>query len=327
MACTVGKMWEFSVVRSLGLLLRTLPFLVARAAVQCGIAAAILLAAFVGAVAARRVEEPLSAILPGSVAVWGGLAGVLVAVALAHARRDWLLYRITTPHIALMVELLDRRPIPLLGGQIAHGRAVVSARFGDAPALFALNRLIRGVIRTATRMVDGLLVDIVPSFGLDRLLRAAGLHLRLVSGLVDPMILSHALRERSENAWEAAHDGLVLYTQNARTILVNAIWLSLAGWAVAVSAAIAVLASQAFTDLLPQGSWVLPLVLAALAWTIKSSLWDPFALACLLQLNRRLAEEQEPLPEWRGRLTQVSETFRQLGERALGWSARGMQDI
>ncbi len=311
-------MWDFSVFRALGLLLRTFPFVLFRIAICLAIAVALAL----GGLAGSAVEQ-LFGNAAGTVgAVWGGAAGLLVVAALIHLRRDRLLFVVKAGHIALMVEALDGRRLPVSIGQIGLARAVVSERFVEARSLLALDRLIRAVIRTATRMVDGLLEGFLPLALLDRLVRSTGLHLRLAMGLIVAVVLGHAIRSRSENAWEAAHDGLVLYTQNARPLLTSAVSLQLVGWGLAGVLVLALLSpaatAAAFLPSVPGAA----LLLAALsAWVAKAALYDPFATACMLQLHLRLTEAQEPLPEWRGRLTQVSDKFRQLGERALGWGA------
>ena len=53
------------------------------------------------------------------------------------------------------------------------------------------------------------------------------------------------------------------------------------------------------------------------AWAVKAALIEPFALACLLQVFFQETEGQSPNAEWRGRLTQVSDKFRKLGEQAV----------
>ncbi len=59
------------------------------------------------------------------------------------------------------------------------------------------------------------------------------------------------------------------------------------------------------------------------AWATKAALIEPFAIACLLQVFFQVTRGQEPLPEWRGRLTRVSDKFRTLGEAAVGWRPDG----
>jgi hypothetical protein len=226
-----------------------------------------------------------------------------------------------------MVEYLDGKPLPYGRGQIAHARAVVAERFGQASALFALDRLVRGVIGLITGLAEGVMT-LLPIPGLNQIIGVIRAWLRLSVGLVDEVILAHALRTRSENAWEAAHDGLVLYAQFSRPMLVNAAWLTLISWSLSVAVFVFMLAPAAgLIWLLPgeatAGMYVFALIFA---WAVKAALIEPFALACMLQVFFNLTEGQEPSPEWRGRLTQLSDRFRQLGERAVGWTPRGPTD-
>lgn len=318
-------MWEFSVFRALGLLIRTWPFVLVRVAVHLAIAVALLLAAGAGALAGRALAQSAASLVDG--AAWGGAAGFLLCLMLITLLRRRFIYRVAVPHLAVMVETLDGRPMSWGVGQLATARTLVADRFGDEPTLFALVKLVRGVIRTATGLVDGLLADILPLSPLDRLARASGAELRLARGPVEAVVLGHALRVRFENAWEAAHDGLVFYTQNARPMMTNALWLSLTGWGLAVIVALSVLsplsgAAAAVPEFPPAGM----LAAALIGWAAKAALYDPLALACMVQLHLRLTEDQQPQPEWRGRLTQVSDKFRQLGERALGWRATPARD-
>ena len=234
--------------------------------------------------------------------------------------RDYLLYMVKAGHIAVLVELLDNRPIPGGQGQIAYARTIVADRFGQASALFALDQLVKGVINVITGLTEGVL-SILPIPGLDRLMGAVRAYLRLAVGLVDEVILAHAIRERSDNAWEAAHDGLVLYAQNARPMLVNAAWLTLITWVLAfVVFALMIAPAAAVVWLLPGDSTAGMFIFAVVfAWAVKAAVIEPFALACLLQVFFKVSEGQVPKPEWRGRLAQASTKFRTLGERALNW--------
>lgn len=319
-------MWEFSVFRALGLLIRTWPFVLVRVAVHLGIAATLLVAAGAGALAGRALAKAAGETVDG--AALGGAAGLLIVAMLIALLRGRLLYRMTVPHLAVMVETLDGRPLSIGPGQIAGARTIVAERFGDQPTLLALDRLVRAVIRTATGLVDGLLADIFPVSSLDRLARATGGELRLARSTIEAVVLGHAMRVRFENAWEAAHDGLVFYTQNARPMMTNAVWLSLTGWALAGAVALSLLSPlTGFAAAVPALPWAGPLAAVLVGWAVKAALFDPFALACMVQLHLRLTEDQEPQPEWRGRLTQVSDKFRQLGERALGWRSSPAQDV
>ena len=313
-------MWDFSLSRAFGLMLRTWPFLLFRAVVYFGIAAALVVVTGTGAGVGYGVGMFGDAEFQAGSTFWGGAVGFGLTAGVVFFLRDYLLYMVKAGHIAVLVELLDNRPIPGGQGQIAYARTIVADRFGQASALFALDQLVKGVINLITGLTEGLL-SILPIPGLDRLMGAVRAYLRLAVGLVDEVILAHAIRERSDNAWEAAHDGLVLYAQNARPMLVNAAWLTLITWVLAfVVFALMIAPAAAVVWLLPGDSTAGMFIFAVVfAWAVKAAVIEPFALACLLQVFFKVSEGQVPKPEWRGRLAQASTKFRTLGERALNW--------
>jgi hypothetical protein len=314
-------MWEFSVSKALSLMVRTAPFLIFRVLVYFAITAALIIMTGTGAGLGYGVGLFGDDDFQITSTFWGGAAGFGLTAGVIFFFRDYLLYLVKAGHIAVMVELLDGKQVPGSKGQVEYAGEVVKERFGQASALFALDVLIRGVINVVTRLMEGLL-SILPIPGLDRLIGALRAFLRLAVGLVDEVILGHAIRSRSENAWEAAHDGLVLYAQNAKPMLVNAAWLTLITWGLAILVFFLMLApAAAVVWLLPGDSTAGMFVFAVVfAWAVKAALIEPFAIACMLQVFFKVTEGQEPLPEWKGRLTRASDKFRQLGERAAGWT-------
>lgn len=314
-------MWDFSISKALGLMVRTAPFLLFRIVVYFGITVALILMTGTGAGVGYGVGAFGDEDFRATSTFWGGAAGFGLTAGVIFFFRDYILYLVKAGHIAVMVELLDGKPVPGGQGQIAYARQVVTERFGQASALFALDQLIKAVINVVTGLLEGLF-SLLPIPGLDRLMGALRAYLRLAVGLVDEVILGHAIRTRSENAWEAAHDGLVLYAQNARAMLVNAAWLTLITWVLAFLVFLVMLApAGAVVWLLPGDSTAGMFVFAVVfAWAVKIAVIEPFAVACMLQVFFQETEGQEPMPEWRGRLTQASEKFRRLGERAVGWS-------
>jgi hypothetical protein len=314
-------MWDFSIVRALGLMIRTAPFVLFRVVVYCAITLALIVITGAGAGVGYGVGLFGDEDFQTTSTFWGGLAGFGLTAGVIFFLRDYILYLVKAGHIAVMVEFLDGRPVPGGQGQIAFARTVVAERFGEASALFALDRLVKGVIGVVTVLTEGLF-SIIPIPGFDRVAGVLRAYLRLAVGLVDEVVLAHAIRSRSENAWEAAHDGLVLYAQNARPMLVNAAWLTLISWLIAGAVFLFMLGpAAALAWLLPgEGSAGMVAFAIVFAWAAKAALIEPFALACMLQAFFKLTDGQDPKPEWRGRLTQLSDKFRRLGERAVGWT-------
>jgi hypothetical protein len=299
-------------------MVRTAPFILFRILVYFGISAALVLVTGAGAGIGYGFgafgEEEFQA----TSTFWGGAAGFGLTAGVIFFLRDYILYLVKAGHIAVLVELLDGKQIPGGQGQIAYARGIVTDRFGQASALFALDRLIKGVIHVVTGLMQGVMT-LLPIPGLDQLMGVVRAYLRLAVGLVDEVILGHAIRNRSDNAWEAAHDGLVLYAQNAKPMLGAAAWLTLITWVLSALVFLLMLAPAATVVLLLPGDGSAGLFVFAVlfAWAVKAALIEPFALACMLQVFFRETEGQIPNAEWRGRLTQVSDKFRKLGEQAV----------
>ena len=317
-------MWDFSVSKAFGLMFRTAPFILFRVVVYFGIAVALIVMTGTGAGVGYGVGAFGDDEFQATSTFWGGTLGFGLTAGVIFFFRDYILYLVKAGHIAVMVALLDNTPVPGGKGQIAYARTVVMERFGQASALFALDQLIKGVVTVITGLLEGLMA-FIPIPGLDRLVGVLRAYLRLAVGLVDEVILGHAIRTRSENAWEAAHDGLVLYAQNTKAMLVAAAWLTLITWVLSALVFLVMLGpAAAVVWLLPgDGSAGMFVFAVVFAWAVKAALIEPFAVACLLQVFFKVTEGQEPMPEWRGRLTRASTKFRMLGEKAVGWSPEG----
>lgn len=304
-------MWTVIFLKAQVLMLRILALLALRTLVFAGIAAGLALACFAGAWLGYQLGIARGATDLATDAALAGLGGLALGVSLVAFRRDRLLFALQAPGIALMADGLDGKRVSFGAGQIALARNAVASRFGSRAELFALDRLIRGV--------SGLVPSVAEGVG--PILSAPGIGRIASGGLVERVILAQAYRARPENAWEAAHDALVLYTQNARPVLAAAGWVTLVGWLVTGGLYLLFLGPMSgFATLWPGGGQAGTHVLAGLsAWAIRAALIGPFAFACLLQAFLRITAGQNPLPEWRGRLTQVCDRFRQLGERAVTW--------
>lgn len=301
-------MWNFSLLKALVVWGKLAPLLLVRLVVFTAVAVVLAIAIAFGVwigVSLRPVGGTADVVL-------GGLAGLVVAaLVLAILGRDFR-QAMQVRMLALIGDLLDGVRVPMGQGQIAHARAAVAARFGSPVQAGALYRYVRGVARKVPAVAEGVgPVLSLPIIG------------RLVTGgLVNQAVLAHAYRARPENAWEAAHDGLVLVTQNARELLGAAARINAVGWALAVAVFLVLL--PPFVGLMalwPAAGAISGVVVAALAaLAIRSALIQPFALACLLQAFLRITVGQEPLGEWRGRLTQISTLFRDLGDQAVSWA-------
>jgi len=313
-------MWDFSIGRGLSMMARTWPFIVFRLVIYFGIAVAYVLATGVGAgigwgVGAFGDEDFCAASI-----FWGGAAGFGLTAGVLYFLREYILYMVKAGHIAVLVELMDGRPIPDGQPQIEYATHVVRERFGAANVLFAVDQLVKGVLAAITGIVQGV-AALIPVPGLQQFVGIVRAFLRIAVGFVDEVILAYAIRTRADNPWAAAKTALVLYGQNYPVMLKNAAWLTIITYVLAFLVFLLMLAPAAAVVWVLPGAWSAGgFVFAILfAWAVKVALIEPFAIACMMQVYFQAIEGQEPDPVWEERLSAASRKFNQLKDRAAGW--------
>ena len=301
------------------MMVRTLPFILLRIAVYFGIALGYILVTGVGAGVGYGIggfgEEGFRA----NTTMWGGIAGFGIFGAIMYWAREYILYIVKAGHIAVLIELIDGKPMPEGRSQINHATAVVKQRFPQASVLFAVDQLIKGVVRAISGLVRGILI-ILPIPGAQQLGGIISAFLRVAVGFVDEVILAYAMRTDSTNAWGSAKEALVLYAQNYKPMLKNAAWLAIIVYGLSFLVFIVMLAPAALLVYLMPGAWAAGGVVFALlfAWSVKAALLEPFAIACMMQVYFKTIEGQQPNPEWEAKLEQMSGKFRKLKVRAFG---------
>lgn len=308
-------MWDFSIGHTIGLLLRTMPFLLLRLAVYIGIALAYVLMSALGAGIGYGVGSLGSQEFRAGAALIGGLIGMSVVGGIMFWAREYLLYLVKGAHIATLIELMDGRPLPEGRGQISYGAGIVKARFAEASMIFILDKLVKGVLRAIVRMIGGFLSFLPGSDQLKKIMQA---FLSIAVGFIDELILAHAIRAKSENAWGSARDALILYGQNWKVMFRNAAWLMVIIYTLGFLIFLLMLAPASLLAYMMPGVLSFAAVVFALllTWGIKTAVLEPFAVACLMQVYFKTIEGQVPDPEWEARLEKTSSHFRKIKTRA-----------
>jgi hypothetical protein len=314
-------MWDFSISKTFGIMLRTMPFILFRMAVFFGITIAYIIATgsggAVGYGVGRISSDPEA---QSTFAVWGAVAGFGLISVVVYWIREYVLYIVKAGHIAVMVELLQGKDLPHGRGQIDHAKAVVTERFVEANVLFALDQLVKGVIGAITGLIGGV-AAFLPIPGLDGIARFINSIIRISLTYVDEIILGYAIKTASTNPWDTARTGVVLYAQNGKVMVKNAIWLSIFMWIISIAVFLVMLApAAALLVMFPgqAGGWAFAIAIV-FAWAFKAALLEPFAIAALMDVYFRVIEGQQPNAEWERRLDGASNKFRELGSKAMDW--------
>jgi hypothetical protein len=311
-------MWDFSIGRSFALMGKTLPFVLFRLVVYVGIAVAYVLATGVGAGVGFGVGSFWGEDGQAGGVIWGGVLGFGLTAAVLYFLREYILYVVKAGHIAVLVELIDGREVPDGQGQIQYATTVVKARFVETSVLFAIDQLVKGVLRAIIGLVQGL-AALLPIPGLQQIIGLVRAFLQIAVGFVDEVILAYAIRTNATNPWQSAQTALVLYAQNYKPMIKNAAWLVVITYGLALLVFIVMLAPAAAIVAIFQNGWGAASIVFAIvfAWAVKAALLEPFAICCMMQAYFKAIEGQTPDPEWDAKLTSVSKKFQEIKNKAM----------
>jgi len=313
-------MWDFSIGQALGMMGRTLPFILFRIVVYAGIAVAYVLVTGVGAGVGWGVGAFGDVDFRANSTFWGGMIGFGLVAGALYFLREYILYIVKAGHIAVLVKLLQGEDVPAGQNQISYATEIVGQRFGEASVLFAIDQLVKGVLGAIIGLIQGV-ASLLPIPGLQGVVGLVRAFLRIAVGLVDEVILAHAIRTNAANPWSSAQTALVLYAQNYPTMLRNAAWLTVITYGLAFVVFLVMLAPAAAIVWLIPGGWSAGGFIFALifAWAVKAALIEPFAITCMMQVFFRTTAGQAPDPEWDSRISGASRRFNELKERAVHW--------
>jgi len=314
-------MWDFRIGRAIGLLARTVPFLVLRVLVYVGIALLCVALTAIGAAIGFGFGSIGGTEGSAGGTVLGAILGFGLTFGIVLFFRDYLLYVVKAGHIAVLVELLDGGSVPGGRSQISYASAAVKERFVQTSLLFAVDRIVKAVVRLLVGLIQGL-TSMLPIPGVSGAMSLVRAVLRVAVGLVDEVILAYAFRTRATNPWVSARTALILYAQNSSVVLKNAVWLAVFGWGLSFVVFLLALApAAALAYLMPGGLAFLGIVFALVfAWAARAALIEPFVLTCLMDVYFRAIEGQAPDATWEARLEGASGKFQDLGRQARTWA-------
>jgi len=313
-------MWDFSIGRTLGLMGKTLPFIVFRIVVYFGIAVAYVLVTGVGVGVGWGVGAFGGSDSRAGAMTWGGIIGFGLTAGTIYFLREYILYMVKAGHIAVLVELIDGNQIPQGQGQINYATEIVRTHFTETNVLFGVDLLVRGVLAAILGLIQGI-AAFIPIPGLQNVVGLIRAFLRVAIGLMDEVVLGYLFRTRTTNPWQGAQTALVLYAQNYKVMLKNAAWLTIIMYGLAFVVFLLMLApAAALVWFIPNAWGAGGFIFAILfAWAVKAALIEPFAIAAMMEVYFRVIEGQTPDPAWDERIGQVSRKFRELKEKAANW--------
>lgn len=205
--------------------------------------------------------------------------------------------------------------------QIGLGARMVGARFATATEVALLHICLLDALRSLPRLIQGVLLHVLPVPGLRRAQRLQRFVLHYAVAALQPVLLAHTLRKDTGNPWQTARHALVLHAQAGPTLLIRASRVAALVWALTAVVFLLMLSpAQTLGQLVP-GDWRgEALALAALlSWATKYALIDPLALVALIRASLALTDPLQPNLDWEDKLDAASPAFHAMERRAVAW--------
>lgn len=251
--------------------------------------------------------------------LYGMFGGFAIVSGVLYYVREYLLYMVKAGHIAVILKHMDGEEIPSGKGQITYAQGIVKERFKEASVLFLVDQAIKKVVKFITSLFSGIMtfLPIIPK----PIVSFINTVVKNSVTYVDEIILAYNIKNEIDNPWEGSKKAIVLYAQNYKTFLKNAVFVTVISWILTLL--VIILTWGPIAAMLKMGNYDLgymPLIIAVVASiSIKAALIDPFAMTALMQVFFKVTEGQEPNPEWEAKLEKGSKKFREMKDKAASW--------
>ncbi|MDD3049997.1 MAG: hypothetical protein PHR06_02515 [Candidatus Cloacimonetes bacterium] len=306
---------------ALGLMMKTLPYALAR----LGILVGITIVTIIWGVITFGGASLLSAKVHGIAGfIWIGV-GCSAYGYIWYMIVRYALYMLKCGHIAVLTELITHGKIQNTNeNMFAYGKRVVKDRFTQVNVLFGMDVLIDGIVKSFNRTLDWI-TGIIPIPGLEKMMSVVKAILFSSATYIDETIFSYILAKEEKNPWKGGVEGLIYYCQNSKEILKSALWivildkaLTVVLWMIMLIPAFGVVYVTGGNT----GFWAI--VIAVLfAANIRSAILKPLFLIMIMSKFHVVIENQPINTEWEGRLNSISDKFRELKRKATDWMSSG----
>lgn len=227
-------------------------------------------------------------------------------------------YLVKAGHIAIITEAAVTGIIP--DNQLEYAVARVKNKFTTANIYFGIDSLVSGAVKQLQHAVQriGNLLGAVP--GMDIIASLIKLFIDISLGYVDECCLGYTFYKEDQNAFKSAADGVVIYYQNWKKLLKNAITITLTVVITFAASAVILffLFYALFNLIIPEYALVLAALFAGfLSYVIKYSFIDSWILVKTMVTYMALAPSTEITYDLYGKLCGLSKKFKDLFQKGI----------
>ncbi|MEG2769716.1 MAG: hypothetical protein RR902_02775, partial [Oscillospiraceae bacterium] len=230
----------------------------------------VVLMAILGGIAFAAQNSAVTYLL---LLIWLLLVGVTVNIV-----NHYFGYMVKAGHVAIVTQAAITGEIP--DDQFDAAKKMVSERFVTSNVYFLVNGLVNGAVHQLQRGVDAVdsMLGDVP--GISTLLSVAKAFIGIALGYVDECCLGYTFYKKEQGACKSAADAVVIYFQNWKTLMKNALILSIVVvavtfvcWLVIMLALVGIVSS--FNPIV---GWIAVFLAFILAAVIKTAFVDSYIM-------------------------------------------------
>ena len=264
------------------------------------------------------VAVVLLAIMMGLGWLFGDWGMVLMFIGwMAAIRAFWLLimhyfgYMIKAGHIAVIAEACFTGQVP--ANQVEYGKNAVKERFLTSNVYFAVDKLVTAAIREIQKGIGkvGDFLDFIP--GAEAVTGAAQFFVSIALGYVDECCLGWTFYNKHQGAFKSAADGVVIYAQNWKAVLMGA--LKTMGKVILLTVVLALVIFVPVGILFKILKWsgLFAFILACvIAWVVKFAVMDSYMMIQMMSVYMGVAPNTTITFDLYNSLCSISKQFKEL---------------
>lgn len=255
----------------------------------------------------------------GVVGVYALMIWICLSLAAIGISQYYLGYLLKAGHIAVVTSLVTTGNLP--ENPFEYGVGMVKKKFVTAAAYFAVDRLVAGAVNQINSGLDivGNILGKIP--GMDSVVSFAKSFVNIALGNVDECCLAYTFYHEEQSSFKSAADGVVIYFQNWKVILKDALKTALVTFVISIIAGLLLLlATMGVLNVvgLPGfGVFAVAFMLTMMiVLIVKSAVMDSYTMVCMICSYMQVAPSTEITFDLYDKLCNLSSKFKNLFQRA-----------
>lgn len=247
------------------------------------------------------------------------LIWLILSAACLGVAEHFIGYLLKTGHVAVVTTIVTTGKVP--EDQFAYGKEIVMKNFPTAAAYFAVDKLVSGAVKEINKGLDvvGNLLGKLP--GMESVVSFLQSFVSIALGNVDECCLAYTFYRTDQSALESSADGVVIYFQNWKTVLKDALkvtfitmLVSAIAWIILMVILVGILA---VTGMPGFNAFFVAFIFAILTVIIvKSAVMDSYAMVCMVCSYMQVAPTTELTFDLYDKLCKLSSKFKSLFQKS-----------